>query len=107
VLVQVHAGVDEMAVKRQLVQHHEFKCLHFELEAQAVEAAAENTPLKEALVKARAAAAGGEGYTVPPELAKQLLDRRCIAEEGQGWKVEWARRQSSLAALKAAHEVCP
>ena len=105
-VVQVHPGIDEMGVKRQLVQHHEFKCLHFDYEAQAVEAAADNSSLKDELIKARAAAADADSYTVPSVLAKQLLDRRCAADDKTAWKVEWARRNEVLTKRKTDHEVC-
>ena len=105
VAVQLEAGLDEMAIKKQLIAHHEFKCVHIQLEAQPVEQNAENSTLKEELVKARAA--GGEGYHVPVELARQLLDARFERDKEQAWKVEWSRRHARVGECEAAQDVSP
>lgn len=101
IAVTLQPGLDEMAIKKELIKEHEFKCLHFALEAGAVETAAEATPLKDALVKARAEC--GEPFVPPPELALELLQLRSARDKELGWKVEWAQRQK---AVQSSAEQC-
>lgn len=103
VAVQLAPGIDEFAIKSTLVESHEFKCVHLLLEANNVEAGADASPLKDALVKARAE--GGEGYVPPAELAIQLLERRYASDREQGWKIEWERRQALAAERTTQHQV--
>ena len=104
VVVALQPGLEEMAIKKELIKEHEFKCLHFGLEATAIETAAEAGPLKDSLVKARAEC--GEPFMPPPELALQLLQLRSERDKELGWKVEWARRQKAVQNSTEQLEVC-
>ena len=104
VLVHLEPGLDEMAIKKQLVQEHEFKCVHLELEASKVEASHEASALKDELVEARAAA-GAAGYCVPAALAQQLLQQRAESDRSQAWKEEWARRNRAASNAAGAEQV--
>jgi hypothetical protein len=103
IVVQMGQGLDEMSIKKKLLDARACKCMHLLLEANNAEASPEGTELKARIQQARLELPAGA--QLPPDVLLQLCELRWGTDRVTGWQLEWANRQEACRAAATSCEV--
>jgi hypothetical protein len=103
IVVQMGQGLDEMSIKKKLLDARACKCMHLLLEANNAETNLEGPELKARIQQARIELPAGA--QLPPDVLLQLCELRWGTDRVTGWQLEWANRQEACRAAATACEV--
>lgn len=95
VLVQVEKPLDEMAIKKGLLENQACKCMHILLEIAKADSNSSASDLSSRIQQVRAEV-GLDGQ-LPAELLQQLCQSRWTSDRETDWQREWIRRQQAVA----------